>query len=64
MKLFDGIDFSCPPPYFDHSLLIDFVNYEEQKVSDKTLKAIAEAYNKTPDNFRSLDDTSIASVLE
>lgn len=30
MKLFDGIDFSAPQPLFNHTLQIDFVNYEEQ----------------------------------
>lgn len=64
MKLFDGVDFSTPCPLFDHQLLIDFVNYDEQRVSVPTLQAIAEAYNRAPDNFRSLDDESIARVLE
>lgn len=64
MKLFDGVDFSVPCPLFDHQLLIDFVNYEEQRVSQTTLEAIADAYNRTPENFRSLDDESIARVLE
>jgi hypothetical protein len=66
MKLFDNIDFNSPPnPLFDHSLLIDFVNYRElDSLSPSTILGIAEAYNNTPPNFQSLNDAEILKVLK
>ena len=66
MKLFDNIDFNSPPnPLFDHSLLVDFVNYSElDSLSSSTILGIAEAYNNTPPNFQSLNDADILKVLK
>jgi hypothetical protein len=53
VKLLDNIDFNSPQTaFFDHSLLIDFVNYSElDSLSRSTIMGIAEAYNNTPPNF-------------
>ena len=66
MKLFDNIEFTSPPTaLFDHSLIIDFVNYTElDSLSSSTILGIAEAYNNTPPNFQSLNDADILKVLK
>lgn len=65
MKLFDNLDFQSPPPFFDHSLQVDFVNYNElETLSSATIYAIAESYNQTPTNFQSLNDEQILKVLK
>ena len=66
MKLFDNIDFEDSAllcKHFDCSFSIDFVNYNEQDISEATLRMIAESYNKTPPNFQSLDDEQILRIL-
>lgn len=67
-KLHDGFDFEDMNQihsYFDHVLVLDFLNYKSrpQPLLDETLEGMIKAYNETPENFGSPSESTVNEMI-